>query len=130
MTKFRMMTETHTHRNLDIDETIQLFLTSKRSEKKSEQTLVSYKGGLERFKRWFRENDHSEFSRSCIESYVNYLTYERKKWIDHPNIPARNAAGLSSRTVNNAVRILTALLYHFNSLLVLKVLLSHSEFLN
>lgn len=91
--------------NFDFDAQVSNFLFSKKIEKRTEKTLLTYRQTLEAFRKWMIEREISEITPETMRDYIHYLTYEKRRWDDHPTSPV-GEVGLSPRGVNNIIRIL------------------------
>ncbi|MFD2672802.1 tyrosine-type recombinase/integrase [Marinicrinis sediminis] len=103
--KYGFISRKKNARTLDFDKYIPEFLMTKRLEKRSPKTISTYEQTLKQFKRFFDERSYSEMNADVMRDYIHYLTYEKKRWDDHPTSPIRED-GLSARSVNNVIRIM------------------------
>lgn len=95
------------------------FLYVKKTENRSHKTLDTYKQALDQFEKWLRNNNRTKITTIEIRDYIYYLTYEKIKWDDHPTSP-NSVTGLSSRSINNTIRILKVLFNHLVNERILK----------
>lgn len=119
--KYEFMSRNKPARSLDIDDAIEKFLEAKKRERRSVRTIKTYREELARFRKWFVSNSADKFDKETLESYISYLTFDKRRWDDHPTNPT-NGAGLSSRTINNTIRILRV----FSNYLVGEKMISES----
>lgn len=88
---------------ISLEKQIPQFLESKRVTRRSPRTIASYAQVLEQFQRWFERSGHTEITTEVLRAYIEYLTFEKVRWDDHPTSPD-GAKGLSARSVNNVIR--------------------------
>ncbi|CAH1194587.1 Tyrosine recombinase XerD [Paenibacillus auburnensis] len=79
------------------------FIDSKRLENRSPKTISAYTQVLEQFRKWYEATDYKDFTAEILREYIEYLTFSKSKWDDHPTSPI-GSVGLSPRTVNNVIR--------------------------
>ncbi|SKA88789.1 tyrosine-type recombinase/integrase [Sporosarcina newyorkensis] len=92
-------------RNFNFERTAVQFLDEKRLQKRSPKTIKTYKQVLDHFAEFCKERELQGIEATCVRDYVQYMTFEKVKWDDHPtNISEQ--VGVSARTVNNSIRIL------------------------
>lgn len=88
---------------LALADRIEQFIDAKRIARRSPKTLKAYRQVLDQFRKWYDETGHTEITSDILRSYIDYLTFTKAKWDDHPTNPTQGA-GLSPRTVNNTIR--------------------------
>jgi integrase/recombinase XerD len=98
---------------LDLNKAINDFLYAKRVEKRSPRTIEAYEQSLNQFCKWLNNNtnNNSGITTDTMRQYIHYLTYVKTQWDDHPTSP-NGKVGLSTRTVNNNIRILKIFFTH------------------
>jgi integrase/recombinase XerD len=109
----------------NFDECITLFIATKRLQKRSERTIKTYTQTYQAFSRWITEKGYDYVDGNIAKEYIEYLSFEKHRWDDHPTSP-NGERGLSSRAVNNTLRNLKVI---FN-FLVQERMLSISPFEN
>lgn len=112
--KFKFMSKKDKSIKINLNHMILEFLYVKRVERRSPRTISAYEGSLEQFAKWYELSGADGITRDLIRSYIEYLTYEKKRWDDHPTSPTKGA-GLSPRTVNNNIRNLRIFFNHLLS---------------
>lgn len=90
---------------LALEKSITQFIDAKRIAKRSPKTIGAYKQSLEQFRKWYEAAGHSTITTEILREYIEYLTFSKEKWDDHPTSPTGDV-GLSPRTVNNVIRYL------------------------
>ncbi|AIQ13616.1 tyrosine-type recombinase/integrase [Paenibacillus durus] len=101
--KFSFVTRGKKGVKVALDKHVPQFLDSKRIEKRSPKTLEAYAQVLEQFRKWYEAGSYSEITTEVLREYIEYLTFNKTKWDDHPTSP-NGEKGLSPRTVNNVIR--------------------------
>ncbi|OME21604.1 tyrosine-type recombinase/integrase [Paenibacillus sp. FSL E2-0274] len=97
---------------LSLPKHITQFLDSKRLENRSPKTILAYKQVLDQFRKWYDATEYNDFTTEILREYIEYLTFSKTKWDDHPTSPS-GSVGLSPRTVNNVIRILRIFFNYF-----------------
>ncbi|MFC5650904.1 tyrosine-type recombinase/integrase [Paenibacillus solisilvae] len=101
--KFTFVSKRKRNISIDLEAQIERFLQSKRLEKRSPRTVGAYEQVLSQFRKWYALRPDSELSAELMREYIEYLTFEKTRWDDHPTSP-NGKVGLSARTVNNVTR--------------------------
>ncbi|MFS0837791.1 site-specific integrase [Paenibacillus sp. 1P03SA] len=103
--KFLFMSKrTNAPIKLDLETEIANFLYANRIEKRSPKTISAYEQALGQFAKWYRANSYEQITPDLTRKYVHYLTFEKKRWDDHPTSP-NGVKGLSPRTVDAAALV-------------------------
>lgn len=95
---------------VSFDDCVNEFLMVKRSERRAVKTIKAYNNDLERFKRYLISQkinieDIDTINKYILMSFINFLSYDKKKWDDHKfNSTASEQIGLSKSSVNNITR--------------------------
>ncbi|WP_088072406.1 tyrosine-type recombinase/integrase [Gottfriedia luciferensis] len=103
--KFTFKARTKIPARFNLDEGIELFLSAKRLENRTEKTLKTYEQSLSHFSKWYYLEEHRELSTETIREYIEYMSFDKVKWDDHPT-NSSEVKGISPRSVNNIIRIL------------------------
>lgn len=82
---------------------IESFLHAKRLQRRRPKTVSAYEQVLEQFRKWYESRAYTEITVDILRGYIEFLTFEKVRWDDHPTNP-HGEAGLSARTVNNVIR--------------------------
>lgn len=88
---------------ITLDKLIPQFLDSKRLAKRSPETIKAYKQTLDQFHKWYIAREYKAVTAEVLRKYIEYLTFNKEKWDDHPTNPTGDA-GLTPKTVNNIIR--------------------------
>lgn len=87
----------------DLETQIKRFLQAKKIEKRSLRTIGTYSQSLEQFRKWYESKPDAELTTETMREFIQYLTYDKTRWDDHPTSPD-GGVGLSPRSVNNMLR--------------------------
>lgn len=90
---------------LALEKNITQFLDSKRRAKRSEKTIKAYKQTLDQFHKWYQSGNNVAITTDLLRHYIDYLTFSKEKWDDHPTNPT-GAVGLAPKSVNNTIKFL------------------------
>lgn len=101
--KFTFINRRNEGVNLDLDAQINNFIYAKRVKRLSEKTIKTYGQSLNAFAKWYVQQEQKTIDSELLRAYIHYLTYEKRRWDDHPTSPV-GEKGLSNRTVNNTIR--------------------------
>ncbi|WP_018755220.1 tyrosine-type recombinase/integrase [Paenibacillus terrigena] len=101
--KFTFITKREASVNIDLFAEKEKYLYTKRIEKRAPKTIDAYRQVLDQFTKWYAESEHSEINSEVMREYIHYLSFEKKRWDDHPTSPT-GVKGLSTRTINNVIR--------------------------
>lgn len=100
---FRRRKTTVTKRDFNLEQAIELYLETKRLERRTERTIKTYRQTLNHFAKFCRENELKGDEDDCVKKYIQYMSFEKRKWDDHPTNQSEQI-GISARSVNNIIR--------------------------
>ncbi|MHC8516182.1 tyrosine-type recombinase/integrase [Sporosarcina sp. ITBMC105] len=112
--QFKRRTRRTVNNKMNLEETLERFLYAKRLQKRSERTIKSYEGALKKYIAYCEENKFDGSKHETVESYINYLSFKKTKWDDHPTSHS-DVVGVSARSVNNALSVLRVFFNWVNS---------------
>ncbi|GAA4867643.1 tyrosine-type recombinase/integrase [Paenibacillus vulneris] len=102
--KFTFINKTDRPLKFDLERAINEYLAVKRLEKRSIKTITTYEQTLRQFQTWYNEStEHDSITVDTMRAYIHFLTFEKRRWDDHPTSPD-GEVGLSARSVNNLMR--------------------------
>lgn len=101
--KFSFIARRNPSLKFDLNAKIAQYLDVKRIEKRSPRTIEAYAHTLHQFSKWYASKESPAIDTELLRSYIEYLTFEKTKWDDHPT-NVSGTKGLSARSVNNTVR--------------------------
>jgi integrase/recombinase XerD len=101
--------------NITLLELFDEFVQAKRAERRRERTLKGYGRHIRYLNQWLTGNGLStvarEISRKDIREFVNWMSYGKLQYGDHPYRPKSNEEhGLSPTTFNIRMRSIKAVL--------------------
>jgi integrase/recombinase XerD len=94
-----------------LEREVSQFIEAKRLARRSERTISAYSQVLDQFSKWYDEKGKPSIDGDLLSEYIQFLTYNKVRWDDHPTSPEAGA-GLSARTVNNVIRVLRIFFNH------------------
>ncbi|MCT2195213.1 tyrosine-type recombinase/integrase [Paenibacillus sp. p3-SID1389] len=100
---------------------IDRFISAKKAARRSNATITAYSQVLDQFRKWYEDCGRTEITTELLREYIEYLTFKKTQWDDHPTSP-NGEVGLSPRTINNVIRIMRI----FFNYLVRERIISHS----
>lgn len=100
---FKQRKSAGTKQQLNLGNVINEYLEAKRLQRRSERTIKSYEQTLRHFEKFCIENDFKGDEDDCFKRYIEYMTFEKTKWDDHPTNHSEQK-GVSARSVNNIIR--------------------------
>lgn len=118
--KFAFKSRKKIHAGFNLQEAIDAFLAAKTVEKRSPKTLKTYRQTLGKFCEWYDGKDYAEPSTEAIRDYIQFLTFDKVKWDDHPTNHS-DQVGVSPRSINNIIRVLRIFFNHLISIRVISV---------
>lgn len=86
------------------------FISRKMTEKRSVKTIKVYSEDIDRFKRYCNSinielDNILNINNDIVESYIKFMTYDKRKWDNHPfNKDRSTQIGLSPTSINNIRR--------------------------
>lgn len=101
--KFTFVSKEGKPLKLALGDRIAQFLDSKRRERRAVKTVSAYAQVLNQFEKWYNEREYDEINTEILREYIEYLSFGKVRWDDHPTSP-NGAKGLSPRTINNVIR--------------------------
>ncbi|MET3658554.1 tyrosine-type recombinase/integrase [Sporosarcina psychrophila] len=103
--EFKNRNSSELGRNFNYDATVELFIDDKMLQKRSPDTIRTYRQTLSHFAKYCATQGYNGNEGDCVREYVRYLTFDKTKWDDHPT-NVSEVVGVSARTANNAIRVL------------------------
>jgi integrase/recombinase XerD len=83
--------------------TIESFLDAKRLQRRSERTIKTYNQSLQHYAKFCQSNGLIGDEEDCVKQYVEFMTFKKQKWDDHPTNHS-DKIGISARSINNLIR--------------------------
>lgn len=100
---FKRRKSTTTQRQFNLEQTIAQYLDAKRLQRRSARTIKTYKQTLQHYAKFCADHGLTGAEDDCFKRYVEYMTFDKLKWDDHPTSHS-DEIGVSARTVNNIIR--------------------------
>jgi integrase/recombinase XerD len=100
--KFTVKRRGKVNKNVDLNQLLEKFIDAKRLENRKEKTLNTYRQSISRFIEWANA-DERQLNSESISEYIRYMTFEKKKWDNHPT-NSTDQVGISPRSMNNIIR--------------------------
>lgn len=86
-----------------LEPSIERFLDAKRLQRRSDRTIKTYNQSLQHYAKYCLDNGLTGGEEDCVKQYVEFMTFKKRKWDDHPTNHS-DKIGVSARSVNNIIR--------------------------